>query len=219
MWLQAMAMVLGSCANGASEAPIRWETEHGAVHAWCAPRAEELIVYVHGYRDSVDSAVSQHHLFEQFEASAARAIFVAVEAPSGPREVVRWDHLDDLKSELTRVLGALPTRTRLVGHSGAYRTLSAWLREGSADELIVLDGLYGGTSTFERWLQRTPGAAVTLVSEHTAPQARAWLDSLPRTLRSRVRELPAQCSHMAIVTDGRWIPALLSAGQSPSARR
>jgi hypothetical protein len=184
-------------------------TTQGRVHLWCRGEVEltSVVVYVHGYWDTLDSAFNNHHLAEQFAASGLDALFVVVEAPSGPKDAVVVNELDALLSELGV---EVPQRTLLIGHSGGNRTLKQWLRSPRAKDVVLLDGLYGSTKEWTEWLARTPGARLSLVSRHTAPQATRFLGGLPRAVRAQVSNMPAGCTHMEIVTGGKWLKTSLS---------
>lgn len=181
------------------------------MHLWCRGEFDSVVFYVHGYRDTVDSAFATHRLAWQFAASKKAALFIAVAAPSGPGEKVVFDELDALVDELSATLQlALPEQTTLVGHSGGNRTLRAWLRSARATDVVLLDGFYGDPSAWTRWLSARPDAALRMVGEHTRQRADRWRAGLPRPLRVRVTLLPANASHMQIVTAGEWIPAMVA---------
>jgi predicted alpha/beta hydrolase family esterase len=186
-------------------------TAQGRVHVWCrgerAPDA--VVVYVHGYWDTLDSAFTGHRLAEQFAASGLDALFVVVEAPRGPRESVVVTDLDALVRELEGATGALPERTLLIGHSGGNRTLKRWLASPRAQEVVLLDGFYGSSKEWTQWLERQPGAKLSLVSRHTAPAAAQWVRGLSPALRARVSDAAAGCGHMEIVTTGAWLARVL----------
>lgn len=126
---------------------------------------DRAVVYVHGYRDDVDSAVRRHGLAAQFPTDAA---VLVPEAPSSRDEAVRFPDLGQLLS-LAGVPGA---RVLAIGHSGAYRTLLKWLDAPELREVVLLDALYGGSADFERWA-RLPGRRLSVVGRDTAEASRA----------------------------------------------
>lgn len=169
-----------------------------------------MVVYVHGYRDDVDSAFSGHRLAEQFASSGVDALFVAVEAPSGAHQAVAFDDLDALLDEVMERTGApLPDALLLIGHSGGNRTLKAWLESDRVDEVVLLDGFYGDAAPWARWLARKPHARLRLVGQHTWDKAEAWSTRLHLTARFQVTHERARCSHMEIVTAGEWLPRVI----------
>lgn len=184
-------------------------TTQGRVHVWCRSGRElgAVVVYVHGYWDTLDSAFEGHQLARQFAASQLDALFVVVEAPSGPKQSVVVGDLDALLAELK--VGSLPERTLLIAHSGGNRTLKRWLGSPRAKEVVVLDGLYGSTSEYVAFLSGGEDRRVRLVSQHTAPQATKFVSSLPRSVRAQVSDAPAGCSHMDIVKGGVWLERVL----------
>lgn len=190
----------------------RLRLDGAPMHLWCrtgsAPRA--VVLYVHGYRDTVDSAFTGHALAEQFAASGVDAFFFAVAAPSGPHEAVVFGSLDSLIERLAKAVGgALPEPTLLVGHSGGNRTLRAWLRSEKAKEVVVLDGFYGDAAPWTSWLDARADARLRLVGQHTHQKAEAWRAKLPGSLRARATQESARCTHMELVTKGEWLPRVI----------
>jgi hypothetical protein len=189
-------------------------TSRGPMHLWCPAGAtpELLVVYVHGYYDTVDDAYRSHGLIEQFEKSGVKALFVLLEGPSGPQEPVRWPRFAPLRDELQQVLGwAAPTRVMALGHSGGNRTLREWTKEGLVTDLVLLDAFYGTPAPWTAFLQTSADARVELVGALTFQKAEAWRRALPASSRARVVQVSAGTSHMGVVTDGVWIPRLLRA--------
>ena len=121
---------------------IRLETNHGPVHlfrpAGFNRRTAGVVVYVHGYYTHVDEAWSEHKLAQQFAASRRNALFIAPEAPAAPEEELSWSSLRRLLTIVfhTTHFSAPPGPLVVVGHSGAYRTLVAWLDAPALQQLI-----------------------------------------------------------------------------------
>ena len=210
--LLALTLASAPCPSGA---PLeggqhrRLELSTGVAHTWCRGRFDRVVFYVHGYRDTVDSAFEQHRLAKQFAESRSPALFVAVDAPAGDEEGVSFPDLDALSAELSRALKlTLPNRTTLMGHSGAHRTLRAWLSSARATDVVLLDGFYGDGATWTKWLER-PGTSLRLVGQATWDAGEAWRSALPNQLRKKVTHVRAGVTHMEIVTAGDWIPRIL----------
>ena len=165
-----------------------------------------MVVYVHGYRDDVDSAFEGHQLAAQFAASGLEALFIAVAAPSGPDQAVRFGDLDALL-ELVGAPAQLPVL--VLGHSGGHRTLKAWLRSARVEEVVLLDGFYGDAAAWTRWLTARPAARLRIVGQSTWAKSAAWWVGLPIPVRQQVTHERAGCSHMDIVTRGEWVPRVL----------
>lgn len=190
----------------------RLVTRNGPVHLWCRGGSElrGVVVYVHGYRDDVDSAFTHHQLAAQFARSKVDALFIAVAAPSGPGQPVAFGDLDALLDLVTEQVGApLPEAVLLLGHRGGNRTLKAWLTSARAGEVVLLDGFYGDAAPWTRWLTARPDATLRLVGQHTWDRAEAWRRSLPPRLQGRVRHERAKCPHLDIVTRGDWLPRVI----------
>lgn len=186
---------------------VRLATKRGPVHLWCRTGSEptNVVVYVHGYRDDVDSAFTHHQLAAQFAKSQVDALFIAVAAPSGADQPVVFGDLD----ELLEVVGAPAGRVLVVGHSGGNRTLKSWLRSARVEEVVLLDGFYGESSSWTRWLTARPGALLRVIGQHTWLKSAAWLAKLETELRDQVTHERAGCGHMQIVTMGEWLPRVI----------
>lgn len=209
MCLPAIALTVLTAAAGTH---VRWETDRGPIHTWRAGAAvpSTVVLYVHGYRDTADSAFRDHGLAAQFAASGFDALFVVPEAPSGPQQQVFWPDLEALLTEVARKHGAeLPSSVLVIGHSGGNRTLKSWLASERVNHVVLLDGFYGDPTPFERWLAARGDAQLVMIGQVTYAKAEAWKSGLVAELRRKVTHHAAGCSHMEIVTAGKWIPALL----------
>jgi hypothetical protein len=210
-------------------------TRNGVVHAWVPegyrPRGAGIVLYLHGYYTDADQAFLDHRLAEQFRASRRNAIFLVAESPSWSGEDVWWQDLDSLLAEVAALADLhLPSGPVVaVGHSGAFRTILSWLPSERLAEVILLDGLYRGEDAFASWLAGAGGRRLVLVGQDTAPRTEAWLAGRPDAVRrdriparapgaDRDREAPllylrSQYDHMALVTSGEAMPALLRASR------
>ncbi|MDP3502599.1 MAG: hypothetical protein Q8S33_19835 [Myxococcales bacterium] len=216
--LALVASLSAGCLPGTQASPLhggshqRLVTANGPIHAWCPEGAqpELLVVYVHGYFDTVDDAFREHGLIEQFRASGVEALFVLIDGPTGPKEAVRWPRFAPLKDELERQLGlAMPAKVMAMGHSGGNRTLREWTKEQAVTDLVLLDAFYGDPKPWSAFVAAVPEGRVQLVGALTFVKADAWRRTLPTSQRSRVEQVQAGTNHMGVVTDGVWIPKLL----------
>lgn len=190
----------------------RFVTTRGPVHTWCAQpsQPELLMVYVHGYFDSVDDAFRDHGVLAQAKASGVNVMVVMIEAPKGPKEPVRWESLLPLREELERRVGRpLPSRVVVMGHSGGNRTLREWAKAGEVNDVVLLDAFYGQPAPWDAYLSRVSEGRLQLVGALTFAKAEAWRATLSAKTRARVQQLTAGTDHMGVVTDGTWIPRLL----------
>ena len=210
MTLAAVALCLLSSTTNHQ----RWQSAHGPIHTWhpglAVPTA--VVLYVHGYNDDADSAFADHHLAEQFADSGFEALFVVPEAPSGPQQRVSWPDLEELLVEVSRQHDVpLPQTVFVFGHSGGNRTLKAWLASARVNHVVLLDGFYGDPKPFENWLGGNADAQLILIGQLTFARAETWRKGLVASSRDRVEQRAAGCSHMQIVTAGKWIPHVLRA--------
>ncbi len=180
----------------------RWVTDNGPVHVAIPPRPSNLtVVYVHGFWNDVDEAWEQHDLQNQLLATGA--VVIAPEAPSGPGQAVRWPSLSALLAEVEARTGAkLPEHVVAIGHSGAYRTVGAWVSEPRLTDVVLLDAFYGGARPWERFVAR--GGTLRVVARSTAKQSAPFCARHPE-----VKCELSPLSHMRIVTSGEVIPRVL----------
>lgn len=131
-----------------------------------AARTLDVVVYLHGWNNCIDTANEQFRLAEQFSESRRNAVLVF---PEGPRFAPDsfGGKLEDscgLQRLLSETLETL-RRTKnikarlgnviLAGHSGAYRGMAYMLLRGgvSVREVWLFDALYGQTEKFAHWLE------------------------------------------------------------------
>jgi hypothetical protein len=194
-----------------------------------------VVIYVHGHSVDVDGAWTEHRLPEQFAASHLNAMFIVCGAPEHSREPVTWPSLARLLAVVTRGVPVdFPAgRTVAVGHSGAHRTLTAWLDEARLETIALVDAAYGGLSQFRAWLRRSRHHRLITVGSETRwrmdqlhrslPGSRVVVGfpppeagSLPRSVRhARILYIRESREHMELVTDGVALPMLLRALRAP----
>ncbi len=208
---------------------LRWGSAAGPVRVWFPAGYESetaaTVVYVHGYHRNADSVWTLADLPRQFAESGRNALFIVPTAAESDRSPMRWARLDDLFAHLAargveRPRGPLI----LVGHSGAYRTVSRWVSRPAADvsAVILLDALYGGHAAFEHYVQR---GRLAVVSHSTAPQAARFLARIPRGIHraaapdgrhlsveareARVLAMETTLGHAPLNDTGAFLPGLL----------
>ncbi len=239
-------LAIGEVETGQAAGGAWWRvgTARGAVVAWRPagyhPREGGVVVYLHGYFTTVDQAVADHRLYEQFRQSGRNALFVAPESPAWNGEDPVWPDLAALLGEVCRRTGLTPPRGPVVvaAHSGGYRATLPWLADERLEEILLLDGLYRGEERLRAWLEAPSGAParrLVLVSDETRDRAEALAAatpgavSLPRVppLRpglegaarsARLVSIRSQHPHMAIVERGEVLPVLLRATRLPAVR-
>lgn len=126
----------------------------------------DVVVYLHGWNNSIDTATAQFRIAEQFAESRKNAVLVF---PEGPRFAPDsfGGKLED-SCGLQRLLAETRETLRrtknintklgnviLSGHSGAYRAIAFMLLRGGVPvrEVWLLDALYGHTEKFAHWLE------------------------------------------------------------------
>jgi len=211
---------------------LRIDTNHGPVHLFRPRgfnrRTAGVVVYVHGYYTHIDEAWREHKLAEQFAASRRNALFIAPEAPAAPEEDLSWVSLRRLLTIVFKSarIPAPPGPLVVVGHSGAYRTLVAWLDEPALHNLILVDALYGNEADFLDWLAKDRGNRMTLVVKGTGKWADPFVRRLPYAITlpriptrstdfsraertTKLLSVRSQFGHFELITEGRTLPVLL----------
>ncbi len=128
-----------------------------------------LVYWFHGWGNSIDSAIQQYRLLEQFDASGRNAVFVFPEGPkNAPDSYGGKLEQPAVFQQLTReVIGQLAVNgiikkkstfniadyhITLAGHSGAYRVISRIINKSPVNEVILFDAMYGGNDQYLEWL-------------------------------------------------------------------
>ncbi|MES2330828.1 MAG: hypothetical protein V4539_14600 [Bacteroidota bacterium] len=129
-----------------------------------------LVFWFHGWSNSIDSAVKQYQLLEQFDASARNAVFVFPEGPKNAPDSYGGKLEQPLVfQQLVREVGQklyenMVIRAKrnynlldqyditLAGHSGAYRVISRIVNKTPVNEVILFDAMYGGNDAYLEWL-------------------------------------------------------------------
>ncbi|MDB5211325.1 MAG: hypothetical protein JWQ30_2152 [Sediminibacterium sp.] len=129
-----------------------------------------LVFWFHGWGNSIDSAVKQYQLLEQFDASARNAVFVFPEGPkNAPDSYGGKLEQPFVFQQLVREVGQKLYENRVIrakrnynqldqyditlaGHSGAYRVISRIVNKTPVNEVILFDAMYGGNDAYLEWL-------------------------------------------------------------------
>lgn len=218
----AMSLALSCLPNGTAEARgvhQRLETQAGPVHLWCGAEApRETVVFVHGYELDADAIWSQHALAEQFQASGREALFVVPEAPIDNADGIKWSKLEALLETIDARAGIEAPRAVLVlGHSGGFRTIGAWLGSPLVNRVVLLDGVYGEMTAWDTWLARED-ARLVVVSAVTRPRAEAFVKALDDAKKARVRHTITSLGHWAVVSGRELLPRLIAEQPQPAPR-
>lgn len=212
----------------------RIQSENGAIHVWVPAGYKRdkagLVVYVHGYRATADSAWKEHKLAEQFRSSKQNAMFLVIEAPTSNEDRVYWDSLGDLKKTVRRAGMRLPDGpTIAVAHSGGFRTLAHWVDNRLLAQVILLDAMYGAKKSFEEFIhsgKRSKDHKMVIVAASTAEDSKEFAekfryavvrDEIPdsyseftkREKKAKLLYLRSQYGHGAIADGGKVLPLML----------
>lgn len=216
----------------------RLMTGNGPIHVW-TPRGYDaatagIVIYVHGFYTTVDRAWREHRLARQFAESGVNAMYIACEAPSRPGKRVSWTNLSALLTHVETELGTtLPAgRVAAVGHSGAYRTLSAWLDSEKLGTVALVDALYGEVPRFRNWIERSEHRRLIDVADLATRWTDALHATLPETVEydgfpaadagrlagardARIVYVRTTLGHMPLITGGVALPMVLRALRLP----
>jgi hypothetical protein len=212
---------------------VRIDGPRGPIHVWipASYRADTggTVLYIHGYFDNVDTAWTGHQLPEQFAMSGLNAMFVAPEAPVAQKIPVNYPDVGELLRLVEDATGVSrgASYTAAVGHSGAFRTIQAWLDEPTLDHITMIDAMYGEEELIAAWLRASPRRRLITVGEDTVLGTESFAQKFPTDTFTVDRFPPsyelwpagaktakhlyvrAQFLHMPLVTDGIVIPSLL----------
>jgi hypothetical protein len=211
---------------------VRIDGPHGSIHVWIPQSFDAstgaTIVYLHGYYDDADTSYTGHRLPEQFAMSALNAMFIVAETPVAAKTPINYPSLGELLQLVEEKTGTSRgmAYTAVVGHSGAFRTIDAWLDEPLVDELVMIDSMYGNEEQIEAWMRASPKHKLVTVGEDTLIYNENLLKALPDTFvmdrvpteyqlwptearTARSVYIRAQFMHMPLVTDGIVLPSLL----------
>jgi hypothetical protein len=226
------ALLVSAPNKSRKEASWRLKTPSGPVYVFrpggYKPERGGIVVYVHGLYNDVDSAWREHKLSKQFVESNRNAIFVVPEAPVAANDAVKWRNVDALLEVVERQLpGVLPEVGPLVAmaHSGGYRTIVEWLSSPRLQEVVLVDGLYGGEEEYATWLNASPSHRMMLSILTTSKWADPFVERFregvtvehfPKWVWSeeaKAAKLVAirsqQYDHMGLVTSGKVLPVML----------
>lgn len=213
----------------------RLDTPNGVVHVWYPrdwdPDTAGTVIYLHGHRSTSDTAWIDHRLPHQFSASRLNALFIVPDSTTDNEEFLHWESLGALVREVERRTGvARPSGPLVVmGHSGAFRNVAAWLDDRTIDHIILLDAMYSCEEDFLAWITASPGhekKRLTIVSRDTRKKALHFMRQIPasvgvktipasftklnkRQKSAQVLNFRSQYDHMGIVTSGEVIPLVL----------
>lgn len=211
---------------------VRIDGPRGPIHVWvpASYRADTgaTVVYVHGYFDDADTAWTGHQLPQQFALSALNALFVVPEAPVAPRTPINYPDLGEVLRLVEERAGVVrgAALTAVVGHSGAFRTIEAWLDEPLVDQIVMVDALYGDEDPLLAWFSASPRRRLVSVGQDTVLGTESLATKIPETFRvdrfpptwdtwpaqakiARHVYVRAQFGHMQLVMDGIVLPSLL----------
>jgi hypothetical protein len=219
------------------EAGEHWRlvSDNGVVHVWKPSGYDErtagTVVYLHGHRSSADESWDVYHMATQFRQSGLNALFIVPDSTTDGEEGLHWESLGALRRYVARETGVArpPGKLVVIGHSGAFRNIVAWLGDRDLSDLILLDALYSYEDEFRAWITSSKGhekKRLTLVSQDTRRNAMRFMRAIPASVGvkkfpgsydaldkkakgAQVVNFRSPYDHMAIVTSGAVIPLVL----------
>ena len=225
----AAAQIANAVAAGRH---VRIEGPRGPIHVWIPPSYHAdtgaTVLYVHGYFDDADTAWIGHQLPQQFAMSALNALFIVPEAPVAQKTPINYPDIGEVLRLVEDATGVMRGQalTVAVGHSGAFRTLQAWLDEPLLDQMVMIDAMYGDEDLIIAWLKASQRHRLIMVGEDTILGTESVAEKLPdivtidrvpptydtwpaETRTARIVYVRAQFMHMPLVTEGIVLPGLL----------
>jgi hypothetical protein len=211
---------------------VRIDGPRGPIHVWIPPSYHAdtgaTILYIHGYFDDADTAWTGHQLPEQFALSALNAVFVVPEAPVAARTPINYPDLGELLRLVEERTGVVrgAALTAAIGHSGAFRTLQAWMDEPLLDQIVMVDAMYGEEAPVLAWFNASSRRRLISVGMDTVLGTESLAAKIPETVivdrfpptwetwpakakAARHLYVRAQYGHMPLVMEGIALPSLL----------
>ena len=199
-----------SGANRASDSSVLLVVPKG-LHAG---KTVDLVIWFHGWHNSIDTALRFYGLARQLAASGRNAVLVLPEAAKnaadsyggkmrqeGMFKLLVANVLEELKRKGAVPSGAAAGHIVLAGHSGAYSVMADILEHGglAVDEVFLFDALYGRLETFVRWAEEGSHHFV-----HWFTNTGYGPDKMSDTMMLRLRQdkIPYGLSEEASVDDG-----------------
>lgn len=141
----------------------------------------DVVIYFHGWYNSIDSACAQFRLIEQFCEAKKNAVFVFPEGPKNTPDSFggRMEEKEGLKRLVADVLKYLKLNNTissatvgnivLAGHSGAYRVIAYCLMRGgltpNISDVMLFDALYGHTEKYSYWIDHYKGRFINIYTD------------------------------------------------------
>jgi hypothetical protein len=133
-----------------------------------AGRKVDIVCWFHGWRNNIDSAVTQFELIKQFLAAGRNAILILPETAKNSPDSYggKLEQKNTFKKLLADVMKKLKRENIiskkteygnivLAGHSGAFRIMAHLLQNAGAEisEVILFDGLYSQVDKYSTWIK------------------------------------------------------------------
>jgi hypothetical protein len=143
--------------------------------------AVDLIVHIHGWRNSIDTVLQRYKFPQQVAESNKNAILVVPEGPYNAPDSFggKLEDTDGLKRLLEDVVEFLVRESRirtrtigtviLSGHSGAFHGISFALMRGGMPkeirEVYLFDALYDQTEKYSYWIDHCNGKLINVYTD------------------------------------------------------
>jgi len=158
-----------------------------------------IVIYFHGWNNTIDSSLIRFKLLEQFSQSNKNAIFIFPEGPKNAPDSHggKLEEKDGLKNLVNDVLVYLSKsgkidssnigKITLSGHSGAYRVITFCLDRGgltnNISDVLLFDALYGRSEKYLFWIKNYTGRFINIFTNNGGTKGEsenlmATLDSL-----------------------------------------
>lgn len=148
----------------------------------------DIVIHFHGHSNTVDKAMANHKLREQFAMSLQNAILVVPQGPvnsidsaggkleqSGGLKRLTRELLSFMKEQKIAGKKASIGRIILSSHSGGYRVAAFCLRVGGVEvsEMFLFDSLYGHVDNYFDWVKGSKSRRLISVYYRDKPRARS----------------------------------------------
>lgn len=155
----------------------------------------QVVVYMHGWNNNVDSSLHQFKLIEQFCAARTNGILILPEGPKNAPDsyagkfeqpIVFTSFIKDILGQCQQqqliAISKPPPQLVLAGHSGAYKAIAKIIdnNEIQPKAILLFDALYAEEQTFLNYIKTTNSKLICVYTNDggTMPNCKKMISTL-----------------------------------------
>jgi hypothetical protein len=207
------------------------ESNVGKVRIWIPKhynaKTGGIVVFMHGYHYKLEKYWKSFELPKKFKKSELNAIFIAPELPTKDSQKISFKSYEQLMKVVKKTkikTGKGPVV--LMGYSGGYRNILAWIKQRVFSTIIMLDAFYGGFKSFKEYMVKGKKRKMILLGGVTDYKSKAFAHQfiysryksrLPGTFsqftkndrKAKILYIDSQFNHYQIIKNNNIVPLLL----------